>query len=958
MVSAEPSDVSAVVLTIGESTTQEAIDSIERQTLRPCETIIVRNISPFHDAMNTGVAQVRTPFFVQVDADMILDPHCIAALRHGMRPNIGIVVARLRDALVGQVVGVKLFRTKCFETSRFSDSITPDTDFANAIEHAGWRTRFIGKTGAAELDHWDSFGEHRPAYTPAYAYRQHLLEAFRYRYRGTLQAFLWRLHRLEASQHPFALMAQIGLARGLFLEGTRDLLGTGGVDEGFSRLDAFLNEQPNVDPDRAAVPALVEGAVQERFFAAYRTGAVLLAAGDAPEFRRLMVEFDDREGSDLRWVCKAALCQGLLAHTGSGTTMEADYERLREFADPDHDAITKYAGAAELDRFVVTGAIGAEYKASRRGERRIYRRSQRAVVSSVDRRGRPRITLPFRLFGHLACAEPERLSGMLWCLDLLKAGYIHAHVPTDRGPKKVSVLGQVARNIAERAALNLVLPTSWDRTFRKLSQRRNLGYRPVAGRVLMIVPSFMLGGAERQMVAAATGLVRRGYDVCVLAINPIDDDIPNVEDELSRLGIATAVASDFRTPRSTGWAQPQSDASSAFALSGLPPWLAEKIGSISLAIQHHRPAVIHTWLDVAAVMGGLAACGVGVPRIVGGQFSMSIRHHVNQAVGYLQSGYRHVARNPDVVMTNDSAAGAADYENWLDIAPGRIRVMYNGFDPATVRKPALDEIRRFRAELGFPAEAPVVGSLIRFVEDKDPALWLDTAAEIARDRPDARFLLAGYGPLRGTIVGRARALGLGDRLVLPGAVSDVGLVYAILDVVLLTSRVEGVPNVLIEAQAAGCAVVSVDVGGTSEAVIDGRTGRLVRQRTPHSLAQAVLATLADPAWRIRARCEGPAFVATRFGFRPLDQRNSRGLRVTRASAGILQRATFGLAPKSGWHSWCAWPPSCRAHSSRKPCARRRAQRLFNRCCAMGENLANVSVADGAGKSGMSPLLSI
>ena len=474
----EPSDVSAVVLTIDEPTTQETLASIERQTLRPCQTIIVRNVSPFHHAMNTGAAQVRAPFFVQVDADMILDPHCIAALRHAMGPKNGIVVARLRDALVGQVVGVKLFRTKCFEISPFPDTIAPDTDFVNAVEHAGWKTKYIGKTGPGEFGLWDSFGEHRPTYLPAYTYRKHLLEGSRYRYRRTLHAFLWRLHRLEESQHPLALLAQIGLARGFFLDGTRDLLGTGEFDDSFSRVNAFLNGPANVDPHCAPVPALVEGEVHERFFMAYRTGAALLASGDGAEFRRLMGEFAGGEGSTLRWVCKLALCQGLLADAGPAANIDADYERLREFAGPDHDAIAKYAAAAELDRFAVAGADCAVYETSRRGEKRTYRKSRRTVVASIDRRGRPRITVPFRLFGHVVCTEPERMSGMLWCLDLLKAGHIYIHVLAGREAKRVSVVGQLVRNIADRAALSLVLPTSWGRTFLKLSRRRNPRCRP------------------------------------------------------------------------------------------------------------------------------------------------------------------------------------------------------------------------------------------------------------------------------------------------------------------------------------------------------------------------------------------------------------------------------------------------------------------------------------------------
>jgi len=110
----QTNDVTAVVLTMGETTTRHAIDSLRRQIMRPREVIVVRGKAPFHKALNTGAAQVKTPFFVQVDADMILDPHCIAGLRGNMSRRTGIVVARLRDALMEQVVGVKLFRSKCF----------------------------------------------------------------------------------------------------------------------------------------------------------------------------------------------------------------------------------------------------------------------------------------------------------------------------------------------------------------------------------------------------------------------------------------------------------------------------------------------------------------------------------------------------------------------------------------------------------------------------------------------------------------------------------------------------------------------------------------------------------------------------------------------------------------------------------------------------------------------------
>jgi glycosyltransferase involved in cell wall biosynthesis len=154
---------------------------------------------------------------------------------------------------------------------------------------------------------------------------------------------------------------------------------------------------------------------------------------------------------------------------------------------------------------------------------------------------------------------------------------------------------------------------------------------------------------------------------------------------------------------------------------------------------------------------------------------------------------------------------------------------------------------------------------MRFVEDKDPDLWLAVAAEISKARPEVHFLVAGYGKLLDRMMHRIDVLGLRDRVFLPGAVTEPEKIYAALDVVLLTSLTEGLPNVVIEAQAAGRPVVAADVGGISEAMIDGRTGRLVRGRSPERLAAAVLDVLGDPSWTARAGAEGPAFVASRFG---------------------------------------------------------------------------------------------
>jgi glycosyltransferase involved in cell wall biosynthesis len=895
---ARPSDVSAVVLTMGEPSTQEAVDSLNRQTVPPRHVIVVRDVSPFHKAFNIGVEQVKTPFFVQVDADMILDPHCVHALRNGMRRRVGIVVGRLRDALTEQVVGIKLFRAKCFENAKFTDSISPDTDFVNTIRRAGWKTAFIGELRQGELDQWATFGEHRPVYTLSYTYRKHLIEGCRYRYRRSINGLRWRFTRLESSRHPSALVAQIGLARGLFLERERDLLGRAWVDESFPGLDHFVcNSQRGDDGGAADLPP-ADMPLRERFHLLYRIGRALFEANALSTFRVLMHDLDDTGRIDTAWVSKVALCQGLLAEHMDDAAIDTDYGKLREYidasdalpfrsgeqdgADLDLDAIMSYAGDVGLNHFVVTGVAGAEYRTFRSGRGRAYLKTARKVIVTTDRNHRPRIKAPFRLFGHIVCTEPDRLSGIFWSLDLLRSGYTFIHLPTVQGPKRVSLVGQFTKNLADRSGLHLDSLINPYRAFRKMTRRRSPRYQPEAGRVLMIVPNFTRGGAERQMVVTAAGLARQGCDVRIIGLRPLDRGAPSMEGELAKFGILPQLCSDFPVPRGGARLRPPPEAVLAADLSDLPQWIADKIGPIGMAIRHHRPAVVHTWLDGPAVIGGLAACALGVPRLVIAQASMSSRHHSAAVVEHLMDAYRYVARSPGVVMHNNSAAGAADYERWLGVRVGTIRVHYNGFMPETVRTPTPREIAQFRVALGFSADAPVVGSLIRFVEDKDPDLWIDTAAEIANARPDVRFLLAGYGSLHDAIVQRAKALGLGERLVLPGAVTDIGLVYAVLDVVLLTSSVEGVPNVLLEAQAAGRPAVTTDVGGTNEAVVDGRTALVVRQRSPKRLADAVLDILTDASWRARLPIEGPVFVAARFGF-------DRMIRETLESYGSLGR---------------------------------------------------------------------
>ena len=110
---------------------------------------------------------------------------------------------------------------------------------------------------------------------------------------------------------------------------------------------------------------------------------------------------------------------------------------------------------------------------------------------------------------------------------------------------------------------------------------------------------------------------------------------------------------------------------------------------------------------------------------------------------------------------------------------------------------------------------------------------------------------------------RAAQLGISGQVHLPGRIDGIGSSYRAMDVVILTSRHEGLPNVLLEAQSLGVPVVAPDVGGVGETLWHGVTGWAVPNADACSLADHALFCLQED-WKTMAQREAPAFVRERF----------------------------------------------------------------------------------------------
>ena len=214
----------------------------------------------------------------------------------------------------------------------------------------------------------------------------------------------------------------------------------------------------------------------------------------------------------------------------------------------------------------------------------------------------------------------------------------------------------------------------------------------------------------------------------------------------------------------------------------------------------------------------------------------------------MQRGYMAVMQLPSVMMLSNSRAGAEDYEDWLGLQSGKVSVVYNGVEfNSLLRAADNSDTEKYRKLYKIPGNAPVIGGVFRMSEEKRPLLWIETAAEILSRIPSAHFVIAGNGPMRAEMQELAQKLGISERLHLPGNVS-VPSWFQLMDVLLLTSRMEGLPNVLLEAQSFGIPIVAPDVGGCVETIERGVTGFVVENATALSLATNVVFILSDHAW--------------------------------------------------------------------------------------------------------------
>ncbi len=336
-------------------------------------------------------------------------------------------------------------------------------------------------------------------------------------------------------------------------------------------------------------------------------------------------------------------------------------------------------------------------------------------------------------------------------------------------------------------------------------------------RIVHVISGLMTGGAEVMLSKLAAATDRNRFLPVVVSLSNASGPLGV---EIERLGVAVHYCSMRRSV----------------------PDPASAVGFLRL-IRRLEPDVLQGWMYHAnlAALAAAAVLPAKVPvlwNIRGSHCRLGNEKPATAAAIWMSA---RLSSRPDRIV-NNSRLSASLHEQELGFARGKWEFIPNGFDLVRFR-PAPHARQELRAELGIPADAPLVGIVGRDHPMKDHANFLQAAAMAQAIVPDLHFLMAGAGldPGNPALQDRVSDLGLSGNVHLLGERRDTSRLFAALDLATSSSWAEGFPNAIGEAMSCAVPCVVTDAGDCRRLV--GRTGLIVPPRDPAALARGWLELL-------------------------------------------------------------------------------------------------------------------
>jgi glycosyltransferase involved in cell wall biosynthesis len=337
-------------------------------------------------------------------------------------------------------------------------------------------------------------------------------------------------------------------------------------------------------------------------------------------------------------------------------------------------------------------------------------------------------------------------------------------------------------------------------------------------RVLFLIDSLGPGGAEHLMVDLLPRLQIHGIDPVVVAIQERHGNPVAIELEARGIGVTTIGIERLRERGA--------------------------LARVTRAIESVAPAVVHTQLEFASILGSIAARRLGIPTV-------STIHTLDRPDRFSRDAarFRVMAwtlrnRADRVIAVSESARNHVLVRAGLSKA--QTTTIHNGIDLTDFVANHPTARQTLRSQLGIAPDAPVLTTVAILRQPKGIDDMLDAMPALLRQHPRLVYLVAGDGPHRDSLQRHTSDLGIAESVRFMGQTSNVAGVLRAADAFVLPSHTEALPTVIIEAMAARLPVVATAVGGVGELIESGNTGLLVPPHDPARLAEAVSRVFDSP----------------------------------------------------------------------------------------------------------------
>ena len=331
-------------------------------------------------------------------------------------------------------------------------------------------------------------------------------------------------------------------------------------------------------------------------------------------------------------------------------------------------------------------------------------------------------------------------------------------------------------------------------------------------RVLHIITSWGVGGAQRQLAELVQHCPANRVSTDILVLAREDGDFSS----------SHLCGHDVRIRYSSAW-----------------PRLTPTIREIARMCRDERYDVVHTWLFLANALGVAGARLGGTPRVISSVRNLSLWKRTWANRSWFRLADALSSRASDVVTVNGSAL-VSDHSKWALFRRRRIAVVPNGLSTKGLDLNRAHARRWLRTKLEIPSRTTLVGTVGRLATEKDHQLLIDAWRTVAPR--NAELIIVGDGPLRASLQAQIDESGLAIRLI--GESDRARAIIAGLDLFVLPSRIEGFPNVLLEAAMLGVPVIATDAGASRDVVMNEED--LVPVGDIDALASTLAAHLAMP----------------------------------------------------------------------------------------------------------------